>query len=617
MISRLRDAVGCRGVAALIATALIPGMFVLTFHDPVFAANIVLENGPVEWMQVVLLLATGVLAARQGWEARAAGEPYVFEVAVVAVMIMAAIGEVDPDRMIFGTKVISTQFFVNPKWPLWGRLLAVLISVGAPLVLGLWLLRHVRELLRTSLGALWHPWGQTTAAGLILYMLVEVFEKHLKHVPYLPPYAAEETLELVAAVVMFVGILARRRAIMGARMRANAVLVMISLAVLLSGCRGETVASADQPKPKPQALPAKEVAVKPAAERTLAKTVAATGTLAADEQVVLGTKVAGRVAEVSVDLGTPVRRGQVIGRLDQSDFKLRVDQAEAALQQARVRLGLSPTGTDERVDPEQTAIVRQARAVLEEARLTRDRSIKLMEQDLIARAQLDTAEANLKVAEGRYQDALEEVRNRQAIIAQRRSELDLARQQLTDAVLVSPIDGAVSLKQASVGEYLGAGAPVATLVRLHPLRLRVPVPEREGAGVRTGQTVKLTVEGDTTVYGGRVVRLSPIVQEQNRTLMVEAEIPNERAVLRPGSFARVEIVTDTGRAVVTVPATSIIIFAGVEKVLVVRQGKTAEVRVTTGRRLGEDVEIVDGLKRGEAVVAVPGNLTGGQSVTVR
>jgi multidrug efflux pump subunit AcrA (membrane-fusion protein) len=58
------------------------------------------------------------------------------------------------------------------------------------------------------------------------------------------------------------------------------------------------------------------------------------------------------------------------------------------------------------------------------------------------------------------------------------------------------------------------------------------------------------------------------------------------------------------------------VFAGVEKVLVVREGRTAEVRVTTGRRLGEDVEILDGVKRGEAVVAVPGNLTGGQSVTI-
>jgi len=370
-----------------------------------------------------------------------------------------------------------------------------------------------------------------------------------------------------------------------------------------------------------------------AVEERVPRTVTSTGALAADDTVVLGVKVPGRLVEQAVDLGTRVRRGQVIARIDATDYRLRVEQAEAALQQARARLGLSLTGTDEQVDPEKTSIVRQARAVLDEARLARERSTKLVEQNLIARAQDDTAQANLGVAEGRYHDALEEVRNRQATLTQRRSELELARQQLSDTVLVSPFDGAVSARLAAVGEYLAAGAPVATLVRMHPLRLRLPVPEREAVGVRIGQPVRLTVEGDATVYQGRVVRLSvegdatvyhgrvvrlsPIVQEQNRTLMVEAEVPNERATLRPGSFARAEIVTDTGQPVVTVPAASIITFAGVEKVLVVRQGRTAEVRVVTGRRLGDDVEIIDGLKRGDAVVAAPGNLTGGQSVTVR
>ncbi len=390
----------------------------------------------------------------------------------------------------------------------------------------------------------------------------------------------------------------------------------LGLTLLLSGCQGQGSVGAEEQKSKPAAPPAREVKVTPAAERIVARTVSATGTLAADDQVVLGTKVAGRLAEITVDLGTRVKKSQVIGKLDQNDFKFRVEQAEASLQQARVRLGLSATGSDERVDPEQTAIVRQARAMLDDARLTRDRSIRLAQQELIARAQLDTAEAALQVSEGRYQDALEEVRNRQAVIAQRRSELDLARQQLTDTVILSPLDGVVSLKQASVGEYLAAGTPIATMVRVHPLRLRVPVPEREGAGVRAGHAVTLTVEGDPTVYRGRVVRLSPIVQEQNRTLMVEAEVPNERGFLRPGSFARVDIMTEVSQPVVSVPASAVIVFAGVEKVLIVRQGKTAEVRVTTGRRLGEDVEIIEGLKRGDPVVTRPGNLVGGQPVTV-
>jgi RND family efflux transporter MFP subunit len=330
---------------------------------------------------------------------------------------------------------------------------------------------------------------------------------------------------------------------------------------------------------------------------------------------VLGVKVPGRLVEQAVDLGTRVRRGQVVARIDATDYKLRVEQAEATLQQARARLGLPLTGNDEQVDPEKTSIVRQARAVLDEARLSRERSRKLVEQNLISRAQDDAAEANLGVAEGRYHDAIEEVRNRQATLIQRRSELELARQQLVDTTLVSPFDGAVSARQAAVGEYLAAGAPVATLVRTHPLRLRLPVPEREAVGVRVGHSVRLSVEGDPTVYQGKVVRLSPIVQEQNRTLLVEAEVPNPNAVLKPGAFARAEIVTEGSQPVIRIPAASLVTFAGIEKVLAVRQGKIVEIRVQTGRRANDSIEVVTGLKAGETLVLEPGNLTPGQAVT--
>jgi membrane fusion protein, multidrug efflux system len=392
--------------------------------------------------------------------------------------------------------------------------------------------------------------------------------------------------------------------------------VWLAVAVLTlatAGCSGDSKATASQDRTA-AASPPRPVKVFQAVEARVPRTVVATGTLLAEDQVVLGAKVPGRLGEISVDMGSRVRKGQVIARLDPSDYRLRVDQAEAALQQARARLGLTPTGRDERVDPEQTPIVRQAKAVLDEARLTRDRSAKLLEQNLIARAQLDTAEANLGVAEGRYHDALEEVLTRQALLAQRRSEVELARQQLTDTVLTSPIDAAVSVRQASVGEYLAAGAPVATLVRMHPLRLRVAVPEREAVEVRLGQSVRLTVEGDQTVYHGRVVRLSPIVHEQNRTLGVEAEVPNERGVLKPGSFARAEIVTEASQPVIRIPVASLVTFAGVEKVLVVREGKVAEVRVQTGRRTADGVEILSGLKSGDTVVREPGNLTSGQAV---
>jgi RND family efflux transporter MFP subunit len=392
---------------------------------------------------------------------------------------------------------------------------------------------------------------------------------------------------------------------------------MLALGLMLltgSACNRETPASAAAPA-KPATAP-RSVRVVPAAQESVPRTVVATGTLAAEDQVVLGVKVAGRLAELGIDLGSRVRKGQTVARIDPGDYRLRVGQAQAGLEQARARLGLRADGTDDRVDPEQTALVRQARAVLDEARLTRERSDRLLDQGLIARSQVDAAIAALQVAEGRYQDAIEEVRNRQGILAQRRSELEQARQQLADTALVSPIDGAVSQRQASIGEYLAPGAPVATLVRLHPLRLRLAVPEREAAGVQVGQAVRLTVEGDVTEHVGRIARLSPAIQEQNRTLAIEAEIPNEKGLLRPGSFARASIVTQAAQPVVMVPASAIVTFAGIEKVITVKDGKSVERRVQTGRRNGARVEIVSGLNAGEPVVAEPGSLTGGQAVTV-
>ncbi len=605
---------GCRALAVALSLVVVVVLLAISARDPVRGARLVDENDVVEWLQVVLCGAAGVLAFRQGRAARRVGQPATLEVAIVAAMAVICIGEVDLDRVFFGTKIISTRFFVSPKHSLAVRMLAVLVVVGPPFAVGVWLLTYIRNLWRASLDGLGRPWGQTAAFGMALYVGVEIFERPLGHIRGLPLHFAEEVLELVSAIFIFVGLVTRRRAMMS-RMPVRPLIVIALVAMGLVGCRGELPASA-QEKPRPPS-PAREVRVVPATERAQPRTVMATGTLAAEDQVTLSAKVAGRVETIDVDLGTRVLRGQPIARLDQTDFKLRIEQAEAGLQQARARLGLSPIGTDERIDPEQTSIVRQARAVLDEARLTRDRSIKLLEQQLIARAQLDTAEANMQVGEGRYQDALEEVRNRQGVLAQRRSELELARQQLTDTVVLAPVDGAVSQRLTSRGEYLAAGAPMATLVRIHPLRLRVSVPEREAPGVRTGQMVRLRIDGDPTVYSGRVVRLAPIVQELNRTLTVEAEIPNERGVLRAGAFARAEIVTEAAQPVITVPASALVVFAGVEKVLVVRGGKTTEVRVQTGRRLGSEIEILEGLKRGESVVDNPGNLTGGQAVSVK
>jgi RND family efflux transporter MFP subunit len=401
------------------------------------------------------------------------------------------------------------------------------------------------------------------------------------------------------------------------RASVGALGMLLAVWIAALGCQQEGPATAAPKKSEPAASgPPRAVRVVAAAETSVARTVVATGTLAADEQFVLGTKVVGRVAEIAVDLGSLVKQGQLIARIDVKDYQYRIDQATAALKQARVRLGLPADGDDDRVDITQTAVVRQAKAQLDQAQLNRDRMARLWDQQLVARAELDAAVSAFQVADGRYQDALEEVQNRQGMLLQRRSEVDLARQQLADTAIVSPIDGAVVERQASVGQYLAAGAPVVTLVRLHPLRLRLAVPEREAASVRPGQPVRVTVEGDTGVHPGTVARLSPAIAEQSRTLLIEAEVPNAASRLRPGSFAKAEVVVQADERIVTVPATALVTFAGVEKVLTVRDGKSEELRVTTGRRLDDRIEVVSGLRVGQPVIDPPGNLTGGQAVTV-
>ncbi len=403
-----------------------------------------------------------------------------------------------------------------------------------------------------------------------------------------------------------------RRGARGSAVATGARALLLLALPLLVACGGDAESRAAE---HGSAGVPRAVRVVPAASAALPDVVSVAGTLAAQDEVVLGTKVAGRLAELPVDLGSVVRRGEVLARLAPADFELRVRQAEAALKQARARLGLRPGDAGDSVDPEQTAVVRQARAVLTEATARRARAQALFAEQLLPQADLDAAEAAYQVAESQFQDAHDEALNRHGVLAQRGSELDLARQQLADSVLVAPFAGAVSERHATAGQYVAAGQPVVTLVRTHPLRLRLAVPERQAARVRVGQAVRVHVEGDVRAYDGKVARVSPAIDPSDRTLKVEAEVPNDDGALRAGSFVGAEIVITADRPVVLVPATALVSFAGIDRLLTVADGKAVEKRVTVGRRSGDQVEIREGVRAGELVVVAPGNLVGGQAVT--
>ena len=393
----------------------------------------------------------------------------------------------------------------------------------------------------------------------------------------------------------------------------------VSISLLLSACGTTPQAAAlSDAKERPDSGPdqSRRVQTSVADQKDIEQLVVVTGTLAADQEVVLGFKVPGRVAEIPVDLGTPTQKGSPIAKLDTTDYELRVRQADAALQQARVRLGLSSDASDQSVVLEETTVAREARATADAARSHMERAQQLFTKGLLPKADFDATNFAYKIAEAKYEDALEEARNRQALLAQRRSELEIARQQLADAVLYAPISGMIRQRDANVGQYVAAGAPIATLVQMHPLRLKTAVPEREARGIRPDLPVRVTVEGALGAHQGRVARISPSFDEANRTLLVETEVSNTAGILRPGAFARAEIIVSSGQRVLMVPSSAIVNFAGIDRVFVVKEGKASEKRIRTGRHTDAGVEVLEGINTGDSVVVNPGNMRDSETIAV-
>jgi len=154
----------------------------------------------------------------------------------------------------------------------------------------------------------------------------------------------------------------------------------------------------------------------------------------------------------------------------------------------------------------------------------------------------------------------------------------------------------------ALGGIVGEPRLHVTLVRTNPLRLRVDIPETYASFVRVGQTITLTTEAfpDRT-FTGRVARIGASLNEQTRALTVEAQVANPGNQLRPGMFAKSQLVTNRAGTAVMIPTKAVYTVAGLNKVFVIENGKAAERLVKTGVTDGELIEILDGIKEGEQV----------------
>jgi RND family efflux transporter MFP subunit len=404
---------------------------------------------------------------------------------------------------------------------------------------------------------------------------------------------------------------------LASNLRKSAALVAIlSHAGVLAGCESRQRPSPeDRPGTPAGSASPRLVELAEASNMPIERRLRIAGTLEPDERVIVSAKVTGRLASLAVDIASRVEPGQVIAEIEPRDYQLEVEQARASLAQARAELGLEADETTGELDVDNTAIVREARATRDEAATNLARARALAKEGLATGSALDAAEASAVRAETSLQAAREQVRIRKAAVQQRAAALRAAQQKLADAELRAPIHGFVQARLSSVGSYLAAGTPVVEIVRIDPLRLRLAVPERDAPSVREGQSVSVQIEGDPQSYGGKVARLAPALDTASRTLLVEADIVNP-GNLRPGNFVRAEIAIGA-RPALTIPKSAVVVFAGLTKVVLVEGGQAMERTVVLGDSAGDRVEVLSGLKAGEAVVVAPGSLQQGQPVRVK
>jgi RND family efflux transporter MFP subunit len=339
-------------------------------------------------------------------------------------------------------------------------------------------------------------------------------------------------------------------------------------------------------------------------EKTLPRRLEVTGTLDADEESELAAQTPGDVLAVNADIGTRVKKGDVIVELDPREASLKYQSATAAAQQQRARLGLDKAGANQgKFDNENVADVRSAKDALDLASTDFDRSQALFNEGAIPKAQYDQAKNTKDRAQAQYEIAKNSTQQTYAGLAGADAQAGLSAKSLDDTKIRAPFDGVIAEKRISAGEYATVGKVMVVLVKDDPLRLRFEVAESDIGDIVEGATVEIRVAAfPDRPFNGKIKRIGASVKVQSRTLPVEAEVPNGERTLKPGFFARASVAL-SGDAVPTllVPKTALVPGASGSRVFVRNNDHVAERLVTTGASLGNLVEVKGQLSANEEV----------------
>jgi RND family efflux transporter MFP subunit len=341
----------------------------------------------------------------------------------------------------------------------------------------------------------------------------------------------------------------------------GAFLVAAGFALTLSGCgRGDPAAAnpANGTRARQAVLTVTAAEMRPV---ELARSVTMNGSIFAWQDVIIASEVGGyRVAEVNVDVGDHVKRGQVLVELSKELLAADVATKQAMLKQ------------------------REAEVVNANAALERAQSLSAM--NVLSQADLDRLNS--------------EALAKRAGVDSARADLDAAQLRLKFTDVTAPDDGVITSRTVTVGQIAQAGGEMLRLLRNNRIEWRGEVPESRIAELKAGQPARVTT-ADGAVFEGTIRVVAPTITAGNRTGIVYVDLPpNDR--LRPGMFARGDV--EIGRSpAFTVPLQSVVSSDGYSYVFVLKHDDTVERRrVETGAVRSAEIEVVDGIKSGEMIV---------------
>src|SRR3954451_4085941 len=363
--------------------------------------------------------------------------------------------------------------------------------------------------------------------------------------------------------------------------------------------------------------------------RQVSAVIQATGSLTAQETSDVAPKVAGKVANVYVNVGDFIGAGGTIAKLDDTDARQRVAvakaafrQQEAAVRQAEARLGLGPNGKfNASTIPEVRAAssaYEQAEAELRQAQANEKRYRELIESGDVAmatyeqyRTARDTAQARANAARDQLEAAVNTARqNNQAIaaaqaaLAASQTNVGIAQQAVSDTVIRSPFAGYVSARPVAVGEFVSTANAVVTLLRTNPIKIVIQVPKADVPFVIIGRGVSLEVDAfKDRRFAGYVSAVNPQVDPASRAASVEALIDNSSNQLKAGMFATVRINREGGSTGVFVPRSSVFYDEGTQSYRVFEiQDNVAKLDVVQlGTEEAEATQILSGIEADKVV----------------